>query len=131
MNLLGKEYNGYKFIEVLGSGNFGAVYKVEKDNIIYAAKILSGTYVLDEFKKEDNRITREVEVLKRATHSTLIKYIDDFYIQNDFNNKEYVIVMEYFNGNTLSKYIKEGITDEDIMYIFKEILKGVKALHNT
>lgn len=87
--------------------------------------------MIEEFKKEDNRITREVEVLKRASHDTLIKYIDDFYIENDFNNKEYVIIMEYFKGNTLSKYIQKGITDEDIMDIFKKILEGVKALHNT
>lgn len=131
MNLLGREYNGYKFIEALGSGNFGSVYKVEKESKIYAAKILSETYVLEEFKKEDNRITREIEVLKRASHDTLIKYIDDFYIKTDFNNKEYVIIMEYFNGITLRKYIQRGIKDEDIMIIFRKILTGVKALHNT
>lgn len=131
MNLLEKEYNGYKFIEALGSGSFGSVYKVEKNGNIYAAKILSETYVLDEFKKEDNRITREIEVLKRANHDNLIKYIDDFYLETDFNTKEYVIVMEYFEGITLSKSIQNGMTDDEIMYTFKEILEGVKALHNT
>lgn len=131
MNLIGREYNGYKFIDTLGSGSFGSVYKVVKYGKIYAAKILSETYVLEEFKNESNRITREIEVLKRATSEMLIRYIDDFYIENDFGNKEYVIVMEYFNGITLRELIRKGINDKEIMLIFKQILTGVKALHNT
>lgn len=131
MNLLGKEYNGYKFIKALGSGSFGSVYKVLKEGKTYAAKILSDTYVLEEFKKESNRITREIEVLKRATSEMLIKYIDDFYIETDFGNKEYVIVMEYFDGITLREFISKGINDDEIMLVFKQILTGVKSLHNT
>lgn len=61
----------------------------------------------------------------------LIKYIDDFYIETDFGNKEYVIVMEYFNGITLRELIRRGISDEEIMLVFKQILIGVKSLHNT
>lgn len=66
MNIVGQVINGYLFEEALGSGSFGAVYRVSKDNNVYAAKVLSETYILDEFKNEQNRITREIDVLKNV-----------------------------------------------------------------
>lgn len=131
MNFLGKEINGYLFIKALGGGSFGSVYKVQKNGQIYAAKVLSETYVLEEFKQEQNRITREIDVLKNVTSTNLIKYIDDFYAINEFGNKEYIIVMEYFDGKTLRECINGGIEDEELIKIFKKILIGVDDLHNT
>ena len=131
MNFLGKTINGYLFTKALGGGSFGSVYKVQKNGQIYAAKVLSETYVLEEFKQEQNRITREIDVLKNVTSPNLIKYVDDFYAINEFGNKEYIIVMEYFDGRTLREYIKDGIGDEELIKIFKKILTGVNDLHNT
>lgn len=59
MNIVGTEINGYFFEEALGSGSFGAVYRVTKDGKNYAAKVLAETYILEEFKNEQNRITRK------------------------------------------------------------------------
>ena len=74
MNLIGRNINGFKFEEALGSGSFGSVYMVSKDGQLYAAKVLSETYVLQEFKEDQNRITREIDVLKRVNNDNLIKY---------------------------------------------------------
>ena len=41
MNIVGQVINGYLFEEALGSGSFGAVYRVSKENNVYAAKVLS------------------------------------------------------------------------------------------
>lgn len=78
MNIVGQVINGYLFEEALGSGSFGAVYRVSKENNVYAAKVLSETYILDEFKNEQNRITREIDVLKNVKGENLIKYQEDF-----------------------------------------------------
>ena len=40
MNIVGQVINGYLFEEALGSGSFGAVYRVSKEGKIYAAKVL-------------------------------------------------------------------------------------------
>ena len=106
MNIVGQIINGYLFEEALGSGNFGDVYKVLKDGKKYAAKVLSETYILDEFKNEQNRITREIDVLKNVKSKNLIQYQEDFYFKNEFGIMEYVIVMEYFEGTTLKKFLK-------------------------
>lgn len=86
MNIVGQIINGYLFEEALGSGNFGDVYKVLKDGKKYAAKVLSETYILDEFKNEQNRITREIDVLKNVKSKNLIQYQEDFFVKNNFKN---------------------------------------------
>ena len=47
MNFSGLIINGYNFIDVVGSGNFCTVYKVKKDNVIYAAKVFLESFVLN------------------------------------------------------------------------------------
>lgn len=131
MNIVGKEINGYLFEEALGSGSFGAVYRVSKERKMYAAKVLAETYILDEFKNEQNRITREIDVLKTVKGENLIKFQEDFYFKNEFGVIEYVIIMEYFAGETLRNFLKRDVELDTLIDIFVCILQGVKDLHNT
>ena len=131
MNIVGQVINGYLFEEALGSGSFGAVYRVSKENNVYAAKVLSETYILDEFKNEQNRITREIDVLKNVKGENLIKYQEDFYFKNEFGIMEYVIVMEYFSGRTLRSFLRNDVELETLIRIFVSVLYGVRDLHNT
>lgn len=131
MNIVGQVINGYLFEEALGSGSFGAVYRVSKENNVYAAKVLSETYILDEFKNEQNRITREIDVLKNVKGENLIKYQEDFYFKNEFGIMEYVIVMEYFQGKTLRRFLRNDVELETLIRIFVSVLYGVRDLHNT
>ena len=117
MNIVGKVINGYLFEEALGSGSFGAVYRVSKGKTTYAAKVLAETYILEEFRSEQNRITREIDVLKNVKGKNLIKYQEDFYFKNEFGVIEYVIVMEYFEGRTLRSYLRRDI-DLSLIHIF-------------
>lgn len=131
MNIVGQVINGYLFEEALGSGSFGAVYRVSKENNVYAAKVLSETYILEEFKNEQNRITREINVLKNVKGENLIKYQEDFYFKNEFGIMEYVIVMEYFPGRTLRSFLRNDVELETLIRIFVNVLYGVRDLHNT
>ena len=131
MNIVGQVINGYLFEEALGSGSFGAVYRVSKENNVYAAKVLSETYILDEFKNEQNRITREIDVLKNVKGENLIKYQEDFCFKNEFGIMDYVIVMEYFSGRTLRSFLRNDVELETLIRIFVSVLYGVRDLHNT
>ena len=131
MNIVGQVINGYLFEEALGSGSFGAVYRVSKEGKIYAAKVLAETYILEEFKNEQNRITREIDVLKQVKSKNLIKYQEDFYFKNEFGVIEYVIVKEFFAGRTLRNFLKEDTDLETLIRIFMSVLNGVRDLHNT
>lgn len=131
MNIVGKVINGYLFEEALGSGSFGAVYRVSKGKTTYAAKVLAETYILEEFKNDQNRITREIDVLKNVTGKNLIKYQEDFYFKNEFDVIEYVIAMEYFEGKTLRNYLRGNVDLDTLISVFVSVLQGVRELHNT
>lgn len=131
MNIVGQIINGYLFEEALGSGSFGGVYRVSKGGEAYAAKVLSENYILEEFKKEKNRITREIDVLKKVKGKNLIQYQEDFYFKNEFGILQYVIVMEYFSGQTLRRFLQSNHSLEELLCIFRGILKGVRDLHHT
>lgn len=73
MNFSGLIINDYSFIDVVGSGSFGTVYKVEKDNVIYAAKVFSESFVLKEYTSDRNRITNEIDALKIVNSDNLVK----------------------------------------------------------
>lgn len=106
-------------------------YRVSKEGKIYAAKVLAETYILEEFKNEQNRITREIDVLKQVNSKNLIKYQEDFYFKNEFGVIEYVIVMEFFEGKTLRNFLKKDTKLETLIHIFVNVLNGVRDLHNT
>jgi len=132
MSVLGTTIHGYSFIEFLDSGNFGSVYKATKDGITYAIKIFREDYVLTQYKEhgENNRIKREIEIMKSVDHQYLIKYIDDFK-EDTMGVSSYFLVMEFAEGNTLRKYMNGiPLPAKEAKDIFNKILSGLDALHN-
>lgn len=132
MALLNQEINGYKFTDFIGSGSFGSVYRAEKDDAVYAIKVFREEYVLKEYqeKGENNRIQREINIMKSVNHPFLVKYIDDFK-GTDLDVSYYFLVMEFAEGKTLQKIIKnkEFASEAQITSIFQNILEGIKGLH--
>lgn len=132
MALINQTINGYTFTDFIGSGGFGSVYKANKDGEVFAIKVFREDYILAEYMKsgENNRIQREIDIMKTVNHPFLIKYIDDF--RNiDLNVRSYFLVMEFAEGETLQKLIKRnGFKSQlQIVNIFNNILEGIKGLH--
>ena len=130
MNFSGSNINGYKFIEVVGSGSFGTVYKVEKDGKIYAAKVFSESFVLKEYKADRNRITNEIDALKIVDSDNLVKYYDDFDYLLESGLKTHIIIMEFVTGKKLTDIIDDIDNDDQLVNLFKDILNAVKQLHS-
>jgi len=132
MALINQTLNGYTFIEFIGAGGFGSVYKAVKDKYTYAVKVFREDYILQEYKQsgENNRIQREIDIMKTVNHPNLIKYVDDFK-GSDLNVPSYFLVMEFAEGETLQKLIKNKTfkSETQIVEIFKNILEGIKGLH--
>lgn len=132
MALINQTLNGYTFTEFIGAGGFGSVYKAVKDNNTYAVKVFREDYILQEYKQsgENNRIQREIDIMKTVNHPNLIKYVDDFK-GSDLNVSSYFLVMEFAEGETLQKLIKNKTftSEPQIVEIFKNILEGIKGLH--
>ncbi|NOR85725.1 protein kinase [archaeon] len=132
MSIIGKTIKGYKIIEFIDSGGFGSVYKAEKDAIIYAIKIFREDYVLKEYREkgENNRIKREIDIMKSVSHPNLIKYIDNFK-EILSGVPSYFLIMEYAEGVNLRKLLNQkSLSEQEAINIFAEILDGVNSLHS-
>lgn len=132
MSITGTTLNGYHILDFIDSGGFGSVYKAVKNGTEYAIKIFREDYVLKEFREkgENNRIKREIEIMKSANHPYLIRYVDDFK-ETLLGVPSYFLVMEYAKGKTLRKLmIENAINESQSIDIFQKILEGIKALHN-
>ena len=78
--ITGKNINDYNIIRYLSSGSFGDVYLAEKKDKMFAIKVFKEAYLLDEYKRngENNRIKREIDIIKSISNRYLIAYEDDF-----------------------------------------------------
>lgn len=152
-NLLGKEILGYTVQEVLGTGTFGTVYKVAKQNASgYYVRALKHITIPSEkqyegvlnsmggdcekannyFEKSLEGIVREIRVLNElseagATH--IVKYYENQVDVID-NPRSYdvYILMEYLS--TLDEHIKaNGFTVKNVLELGLDILEGLMACH--
>lgn len=129
--MVGKKINGYDIIEFRGKGSFGTVYKCQKDNSIYAMKIFARDYVFAEFAKGvDNRITREIEALKKVKSEYVAGYVDDGIFTD--NGWEYIyVIMDFVEGQDLSKIMKTRTFGVDeALNIFNQVLSGIESIHS-
>jgi len=132
MNIIGTIIRDYTIIEFIDSGGFGSVYKAEKDGIYYAIKIFREDYVLKEYREkgENNRIKREIDIMKSVSHPNLIKYIDDFK-EIISGVPSYFLVMEYADGLNMRKLLNQKeLSEDEAINLFLEILDGIEALHS-
>ncbi|CDW74593.1 protein kinase domain containing protein [Stylonychia lemnae] len=114
----------YRKIEVLGSGAFGTVYKVQRnsDKLYYAMK---------QFNDPDiKQIIQEIKALQEMDFKNIIRYYDS-------SLDPPCIVMEYCEKGSLDKRIKDAkqknkkISEEKALNIVKQILKGLRECHRS
>ncbi|PAB57625.1 protein kinase domain-containing protein [Anaeromicrobium sediminis] len=112
--------NTYEIIEKIGQGGIGAVYKVMDNN-----KNIKALKMADDI----NSITREHKFLNELKSS----YTPNVYDMDDFQmggKVYYFIVMDFFNGKNIGRYIKENeLNQVDIWKIAGEIGSFLEYIH--
>ena len=116
----------YEIIEQVGVGGMSYVYKAfdTKRNKIVAIKILKEELSIDEeFVKKFRSEALACIDIKQENVISAYDVVDE-------DNMHY-IVMEYVEGKTLNKYIKEKgkLTNEETVNLSLQIAKGIKAAH--
>ena len=116
----------YEIIEQVGIGGMSYVYKAydTKKRCIVAIKILREELSIDE--EFVNKFNSEALACKDIKHENVISAYDVV----DEDNMHY-IVMEYVEGKTLNKYIKEKgkLSNEETISISLKIARGLLAAH--
>jgi serine/threonine protein kinase len=116
----------YELIEQIGEGAFGIVYKARNIlfNKIIALKIIKGAS-----EEELQSFLKEIRKMDKLSppHLNVMRIISA-----DIKNSLLLIEMEYFEGKTLLKLLKEKrvIEDEIIVEYLKQILDGLSFIHS-
>lgn len=118
----------YKVLRVVGQGGMSVVYQAvnEKANKIWAIKEVRKDGVQN-FEVVKQNLIVETELLKRFNHPNLPSIIDVIDTEDSF-----LIVMDYIEGNSLSKALEEsGAQDqEDVVEWAKQLCDVLGYLHS-
>ncbi len=116
-------------LDEVGSGGFSRVLKIryKPDGKIYALKIMNFDISDKSRETELNDFYREVEFLKKLSHESIVRIIDDFLIDH-----KPAILMEYVEGKSLAQIIKDEkyLSPGEVTGIALQISAGLMACHN-
>jgi DNA-binding response OmpR family regulator len=119
--------SGYRNLKVLGSGNEGTVYLVEKDGQHFAMKVLNRNIDNLLYDRKFERFIRETEILANMEHPNIVKMFD-YGVLN--KGKIPYIVMEFLSGQPLNKLIgKRNFSFEEKVKIIKDVANALLAVH--
>ena len=128
---LPKYISDYKIIEELGSGSYGVVYKVIKQNET-TEYVLKQIPLIGLQENERKYIENEAKFLSELNSKYIVKYRDSF---NE--GKKLNIIMEYCNKGDLDKYLTymkkkkiKHLPEEIVWKLFIQISLGIAYLHS-
>lgn len=117
----------YTYLNKLGKGKYGTVWKVKKDNKIMALKKIKITDV----KIKDLAI-KEVEMLKNISDPCIksLTCFYDYHIEDD----TLFIEMEYIEGTTLLEFAESyrgiSLLYRYLLSILRDLIPGLQYLHS-
>ena len=119
--------------KLLGKETYGWVYLTFKKNEKkkYAIKIIEKSEFLEN-SKDMECVYNELSILKDINHPNILKI---FEIRED--PEKVYIIGEYYNGGTLENFLEKyqdkynkALSEEIVQYIMRQIIEGMKYLHN-
>lgn len=124
------DLKNYEHIKELASGSYGSVHSVKdkKTNKLYAAKVLVDGY---DDKDSQTLINREICILMRLNHPSIIKFYGYSLIDFDGNNNATIIMQLATNGSFFDYIVnrKEESDNTTLQKILIGIARGMQYLH--
>lgn len=118
----------YKVIRSLGSGASGVVLLVEKNDNLYAMKVLRNwNETIHKDSEKMQRFIREAETLSKISNEHIVKICD--HNLNKPEDSPYII-MEYIKGNALTKCLNDKLFNiEQKISIILQIASAIECVH--
>ena len=110
----------YQKIGIIGLGAFGNVYKAKYNNEYFSIKEIT------KIKSDNNKLLREIEVMKKMECDNIVKYIEiveteeSFYIVSELCH---LSLAEYLNMR------KKSLSIEELKELFIDLNKGLKVMY--
>ncbi|MDF1657091.1 MAG: protein kinase [Verrucomicrobiales bacterium] len=121
----------YEFLEILGRGGMGAVYKARQISLdrLVAIKILPAALAAEDGEDDfqfAGRFQREARAMAKLSHPNIIG-VFDFGVTSD---EQYYIVMEYIEGTDLQALIQTGgLTTDHVVGWTTQICQALQYAH--
>jgi predicted Ser/Thr protein kinase len=114
-----------QFIELLGKGGMGAVYKAKQRGLdrLVAVKILPPEVGSDPAFAE--RFTREARALAHLNHPNIVTVYEFGQVDG-----LYYLIMEYVDGVNLRQAIQSGLAPKDALAIVPQVCDALQFAHD-
>lgn len=127
MNLIGRIYDSFNFLSVIGQGGMGVVYKSYDYKLerYVAIKVIHPR--VSQSKVSIQRFKREARNQAKLLHPNIIAVLDLIKLDDSFG-----IVMEYAEGESLSNLLKKNIRLDfpQTKDILNQIIAGLSFAHS-
>lgn len=116
-------FPGFEILKKLGQGGMGAVYKVRE---IQTSRIFAIKTVLSTKKdpRSYQRFLREAQAYAAVQHPNIVRIY-----RIEPNNDRPFMVMQYIDGLPLGDYLKNKLSFDQKLCLFKDIATAVYVLH--
>jgi len=115
----------YLIIKKIGSGSFATVYLAQKDQDLYALKVINKTEITAVYEQ---KLNNEIKILKKLNHPNIVKLYDVIETA-----ESYYLILEYISGGDLYDLVTSPdfskLQINDKKRIFNQIAGAVQYLH--
>ncbi|XP_039173364.1 LOW QUALITY PROTEIN: mitogen-activated protein kinase kinase kinase 1 [Eucalyptus grandis] len=113
--------------ERLGSGSFGTVYEgISEDGFFFAIKEVSLLDQGSQGKQSILQLEQEISLLSQFEHENIVRYLG-----TDKDDKKLYIFLELMTkGSLAALYDKYNLRDSQVSAYTRQILNGLKYLHD-
>ncbi|XP_027345408.1 mitogen-activated protein kinase kinase kinase 1-like [Abrus precatorius] len=122
-----RTFSSWQKGDILGNGSFGTVYEgFTDDGFFFAVKEVS---LLDEGsqgKQSVSQLQQEISLLSQFEHKNIVRY----YGSDKDKSKLYIFLELMSKGSLASLYQKYRLNDSQVSAYTRQILNGLKYLHD-
>lgn len=112
---------------LLGRGSFGSVYEgISHDGFFFAVKEVSLLDQGDGGRQSLYQLEQEIELLRQFEHENIVQY----YGTDKNDSKLYIFLELVTQGSLLNLYQKYHLRDSQVSAYTRQILHGLKYLHD-
>ncbi|KAL3363970.1 hypothetical protein AABB24_012951 [Solanum stoloniferum] len=113
--------------DLLGRGSFGSVYEgISHDGFFFAVKEVSLLDQGDGGRQSLYQLEQEIELLRQFEHENIVQY----YGTDKNDSKLYIFLELVTQGSLLKLYQKYHLRDSQVSAYTRQILHGLKYLHD-
>lgn len=116
-------YETYTLIKQLGVGASGSVSLVQhrETQVQYALKL-----VIPRSERMEDQIINEIALVQISKHPNIMEYLESYHYQGGI----YMVVeLLEITLTTVVDQTKGSLPERDVLYILKEVLKGMQFMH--